>query len=146
MYSTIKLLSQHGLVQNTRKNGKLLNKNIPSMIAYMFHPAGLPFCGYSPPQLEKPSQDWAKLNSLRESIFSLCESLVFLGLSDCILLAINDFLSDSIHSFFIKFFPFELCQFLETCVTCYFTSLQFRCSHYFVCFLIQASHQFWGNK
>ena len=105
MYSTMKLLSLHGLVQNARKNRKLLNKNIPSMIAYMFHPAGLPFCGYSPPQLEKPSQDWAKLNSLRESIFSLFKSLIFLGLSDCILLAINDFLLDSIHSFFHQIFP-----------------------------------------
>ncbi|XP_074601381.1 protein-serine O-palmitoleoyltransferase por [Brevipalpus obovatus] len=146
MSSTMKLLALHAWIQKTRDHEKSFHDSIiPRMISFLFHPSGLPFCGYSPPRLDKSPEDWAKSQFLLKSLFAFCKSILYLGLSDCVLIFLNDYLLDSIHLILIQYFPLELCHFLDTCLNCYFIALQFRCSHYFVCFLIQSSHQFWGN-
>lgn len=147
MSSTMKLLALHAWIKKARDHEKSLDNNIiPRMISYLFHPSGLPFCGYSSPQLRRSPEDWAKSHSLLKSFSAFCKSIMFLGLSDCVLILLNDYLLDGIHSILVQYLPLEFCNFLDTCLNCYFIALQFRCSHYFVCFLIQSSHQFWGNE
>lgn len=144
MCTSMKFIAlQSSLAAYHQKGTKI---NSLRIMCYIFHPSSLPFCSYFPPNLSRSAYEWSKFNLIGKSIRTLFISLIFLAFSNCISIYLNGYLEEFLYSNAANLFPLEAIQFMEKYSSNYFTALQFRTSHYFVCYLIQSSHQLWANE
>jgi hypothetical protein len=120
-------------------------KNYYSAISYLLHPLSLLLGVWHPyrPDNTNPTA----IRTLIQSIYYLLISVIFLLLSTCLVhYYIGDKLITIIVSFMAILVPMPFVHFFEICLTVYITALQFRFSHYFICFATQALLRLWNYK
>ncbi|XP_015785704.1 protein-serine O-palmitoleoyltransferase porcupine [Tetranychus urticae] len=146
MSASMKLLSLRALLKTIVIDQ---DKSVPHfnlLITYLIHPQSLPLGGYFPPNLHLTADHYASFSFLKQSILSFIQAFIFLALSDCLILMVINSGENLIVDVFTQYLPESVCQMIGKLFVTYCTALQFRLSHYFVCFLIQSAHNFWGSE
>lgn len=144
MCSTMKLIALHSSLKAS--NLKRIETDVFRIMSYIFHPSSFPFCSYFQPSLSRSYREWSKFNMVWNSLKTLLMSFVFLGFSNCLSVYLNGYFIETLYNHAASIFPLELIHLLEKSSATYFTALEFRTSHYFICYLIQSTHLFWDNE
>lgn len=143
MLVVMKIVSFNDFVK-AQETTNLLKKFL-AILAYALHPSTL-LLGVWHPEFDR-SANKLTIYHLLNTIKCLVSGLLFLLISTCFVYYyfVNGFLSYLIF-FLGQWLPLEICDFIEKSFHVYFTALQFRTSHYFICYMSEAMIAFWNQK
>ena len=134
-------------VKKQKKPDQPKNSNINlllDLLCNLFHPSSILLNSWHPRKTILVNLSGHSLRSLLSMIKSLAISLIFLLLSSCF---IHVFIEDYVNGFLgiaiYSLIPSTAANILHKLLWAHCIALQFRCSHYFICYLTEASFKLW---
>lgn len=110
-------------------------------LSYALHPMSLVLGSWHPPITGHASGRYMK------SVSCLLCGIVALLASNCMIqFLVTEFVEPLISFKLYTFLPESVAAALHKFLISYFVALQFRSSHYFICFTTEASFSFWGSN
>ena len=123
---------------------------ILDLLSYLFHPSSILLNSWHPRKIAPVNLTGHSISSLMNVLCSVIISLTFLLLSSCF---IHVFIEDYVNGFLgvaiYSLVPTTAASILHKLLLAHCIALQFRCSHYFICYLTEASFKLWqmdGSK
>ncbi|XP_054161843.1 protein-serine O-palmitoleoyltransferase porcupine-like, partial [Oppia nitens] len=147
MLLVMKIISFNSMINQMQDNS---GKDLPiigsliSSLNYILHPLSSLLGVWHPFEVEKTNKS-LKI-AIIECIYYLLISVMFLLLSTCL---IHYYIGQRFISYIVisltALLPLTFIYLIEICLTVYITALQFRFSHYFICFATQSMLQLWNS-
>ena len=110
-----------------------------SCLSYALHPVSLVLGSWHPPIRPARGRYMKSLTCLTYGMIALLASNCFIQF------LVTEFIEPLISFNLYNFLPESVAVALHKLLVSYFVALQFRSSHYFICFVTEASLSFWGS-
>ena len=114
-------------------------RQLVSCLSYASHPASVCLGSWHHPITSQSTGQYSK------SLICVVKASLLLVASNCLIQYFVTEYAEPLISFNLyDLIPETVATILHKLLICYFVALQFRCSHYFICYMTEASFLFWG--
>ncbi|KAI1289222.1 Protein-serine O-palmitoleoyltransferase porcupine [Halotydeus destructor] len=137
----MKLISSDEIFNLSKKSEEVLKPNtFMELSAYIFHPSSVILGAW-----HHPFRSYRNLPSIK-CLFSLIQFAIFLTFATCLLdVGASVLMNDYLIPVASTYLPVACVSLIIHLSTAYFVALQFRLSHYAMCFLNQSALEFWNQ-